>query len=142
VQVRLVVDSYSPANTGDVEVVATSISIDPAVFEALDEQGRYDLSGDDPGAVLLTLAEVDTDDALVPLKLCFVGVPDFDRPSALSVCDAAAFEPTAGAELRVFANLAIERDPEVVASTLSAFGLPPCLCPDEDGVWGACPDEE
>ncbi len=137
-QQRLDIESYAPTNNSTAPLRLLTVSFDRTIFSALDEQGRYEVSADNPGAIVTTVADVSLDEALQPTRVCFTGVTDFNRPAVLSVCDAAEFTPAADATMKVFASVAITDDPDVVAATLAALSLPTCICPNGAGGWGAC----
>lgn len=139
-QTRLVMNSYAPANVEDFQIRATAISIDRSLFDSLDATGVYELSMSNPGAVFITISELQTDENGDPTKLCFTGVNDFTRTSTIQVCNSGEFSPEPGAELKFFANIAIETDPVKVEQTLATLSIPLCLCMGEDGNWGACTD--
>ena len=138
-QDRLSVDSYSPSTNQDVELRATTIDMSPAIFDKIDEDGYYTLSDQTPGELYVTMADLDTDELSNPLKLCFTAVYDLTRPSKVYFCDPEA-TADAGAELKFYASIAMEDDVAKVEEVLATLGVPRCLCIDEEGAWGVCPE--
>lgn len=135
---RLYVTSASPSTDSDVEMRSTVIALDPALFDDVAENGTYNFGFNNIGAGIVTISDLDVDENLEPLKLCFTGVTDFMRPGRLHVCEPGSVTPVAGEELRIFASMPVELDLAKVEQTLAQIQLPRCLCPDDSNGWEAC----
>ena len=141
-QTRLDIDSFGPPISSDAQASLTTISLDPALLDQLDEIGSYSLNLADAGAVITTVADLYfEEDTTDPIKLCYVGVTDFTRESTINIGNLDAFSGELGQTMKFFGSLALETDATAVAATMETIGLPVCLCIDEDENWGACPVE-
>ena len=134
------VESVAPVGTGGVDARSATVDIATSTFTLLDEDGVYTLAAANPGAAFVTVSDVTMDPVTRRgTRLCFTAVSDLGRGGHLRVCEPKHFTPTAGAELRLFASLAVTTDEAEIESTLGMMGVPRCMCPDAAGEWGACP---
>lgn len=143
IQTRLQIQSVAPADPDDASTMRLSIvSMDPGVVFDLDDDGEYLLNLDNPGAAILTVADLDMNLFGNPVKMCFIAVNDALAPSHIRFCDHDTFKPKAGNTMRFFGSFAVDTDPANVEATLALYQIPLCMCTDAQGQWGACPDTE
>jgi len=142
-QARLEVESLAPANEAGAQLVVGSVSIDPTTFTKVDEQGRFEASATNPGALFATVGEMTLKPGTTdqPQRFCFVAVSDLTRPARMGQCGPTDAAPEPGQTLRIFATLPLTTDATVIELTLKQLSLPVCLCWDDQGQVGACPEE-
>ncbi len=140
-QTRVDIDSVGPPISSDAQISLTTISFDPVLFDQLDENGSYTLELANAGAVITTVANAYLKEGTTdPERMCYVGVTDFARESKINICNVSDFSGKEGETIKFFGNLALETDPAKVESTMASIGIPVCLCIDENGNWGTCPE--
>jgi D-alanyl-D-alanine carboxypeptidase len=140
---RLQIESIAPSLGDEFQLSQGVLNLDLKAFAAADELGIIELSSATPYDVYASIVNVAmTDDLMEITKVCISAVPDFDRPSQVFICDSQSFTPEPGSELRAYASIAMTTDQQAIADYISILQIQPCMCANEAGDLGPCPDEE
>jgi D-alanyl-D-alanine carboxypeptidase len=128
---RLEVATYGPGGDNGVAMRSSLLSIDPALFLGVGEEGRVDLAAMGPYQVFAAVLEYYRDAGAADVnRFCFAAVADTTRlaDSALGLCDPAGISVQPGQPLGLFARVALDTDPGRVAAYVAPLQMGRCQC--------------
>ena len=139
---RVAVESYGPPRDAEHGLSQGLISITPSIFDAARDDGHVNLSNVSRWSALMGMVDIKLDPATgQPNELCIAAVPDYDTLSKFYVCHHDDFAIEEGGELKFFAAIGLETDPDEIWNYLLPLNAPRCNCRGDDGEWAPCDEE-